>query len=178
MKQKVKIMLDVAEGLEKIHKFGIIHRDIKGGNIALDKEIKGDECDFTAKILDFGVARGADMSGGATTHVSGTIKYNAPEQGGGQPYDAKVDIWAFAMMAYELLCGKEAFSDKKYLKVNDTKLKMMVGNKGLRPSKDDKVDDCPADVKEIYETNWDKDPENRMTSSQLVEKLTAIYGAM
>jgi len=178
LKQKVKIMLDVAEGLEKIHEFGIIHRDIKAANIALDKEITGDETDFTAKILDFGLARGADMTGGATTHVAGTARYSAPEQGGGQPYTDKVDMWAFSFMCYELLCGHQAFSASKYDKINDTKLKMFISSKALRPSKDDPVKDCPEDIMEICTVNWSKDPEDRMSSSEAVEKLTAIYGAM
>ena len=81
------------------------------------------------------------------------------------------------MMGYELLVGKEAFSDKKYKNINDTKLKMMVGEKGLRPSRDD-IFDGPSELFEIIETNWNKEPEKRMTASELVESLKIFYDTM
>lgn len=181
IKQKVKVLLDAAHGLRYIHKHKIIHRDIKPENIALDKEVKDkDDLSFTAKILDLGVARTSDMSSGATTHVSGTMNYNAPEQSGGQPYDEKVDIWAFAVMAYEMFTEITAYSSKKLEKVNDTRRKSMIA-KTLRPDTYDKCtrDDVPKELIEtICTKNWSKEPKDRMDSEELVKVLEEIFKSM
>lgn len=177
VKQKVKILLDSAQGLEHIHRKEYIHRDIKASNIALDKPITGDSLDFTAKIFDFGVSRESDIQG-TSTHTAGTMKYCAPEQGDGQVYTQKVDIYAFAIFAFELFSGNIAFSDVKTKKLNDTMLKRKV-QQGLRPDKYVKLnDDTPKEIAEFINKNWDANPDNRMSSEELVKSLKEIYDSL
>lgn len=172
LKQRIKILLDTAEGLNSIHKNSMMHRDIKAANIGLDKVIKGDELDFTAKIFDFGTAKDSE-SKGASTHVAGTVKYMAPEQSGGQAYTNKVDIYAFAILAFELIAEKIAWSDKKLKAFNDTRLRQQIP-KGLRPDKYEQPS-YAEEILNLYKINWDIEPDNRMTSEQVVEYVRKIY---
>ena len=100
-----KILLGVAQGLDHAHTRGVIHRDIKPSNLLLTPE--GD-----AKILDFGVAvfSGArDARITQTGIVVGTIRYLSPEQVSGAAITPAADQFALAVVAFELLTGKNPF---------------------------------------------------------------------
>ena len=100
----VRMMIDVAKGLESAHALGIIHRDIKPQNI-LVKE------DGTPKILDFGIARAGGGDGDLTTtgFVMGSPKYMSPEQVQAQPLDARTDIYSLGVVMYFVFTGREPF---------------------------------------------------------------------
>jgi len=104
--EALDIAVQVAEGLNEAHGNGIIHRDIKPGNIMLT--MKGQ-----AKIMDFGLAkleRGADLT--KTAMIMGTAAYMSPEQARGEAVDQRTDIWSFGMMLYEMLAGTTAFGKR------------------------------------------------------------------
>jgi serine/threonine-protein kinase len=99
---KLQIMIDVCEGLSFAHGHDIIHRDIKPANIFVTTHGR-------AKILDFGLARGALSDVTQTGKILGTPNYMSPEQIRGDDIDHRSDIFATGVVFYELLSGRKAF---------------------------------------------------------------------
>ena len=97
------IASDVAAGLAHAHEHGVVHRDLKPGNILFDSEAR-------SKIADFGIARvqGADTLTDAGT-VLGTAAYISPEQVRGEPATSATDVYAFGVVVYRLLAGRLPF---------------------------------------------------------------------
>ena len=87
----VSIARQVAEGLGEAHRLGVVHRDLKPGNIMIDKE-------GSAKIMDFGIARSL-LRAGTTAEgaIIGTPEYMSPEQVEGKPADERADIYALGL---------------------------------------------------------------------------------
>jgi hypothetical protein len=107
--QTVELGIFVGEALEAAHDAGVIHRDIKPGNIFLCKHKLEDaeELDVTPKLVDFGVAATSDIRITRTGDVVGTPAYMAPEQARGDaPIDARCDIYSLGATLFELLTGR------------------------------------------------------------------------
>ena len=98
LKDCLKIALQIATALEYVHQMGVVHRDIKPENVNLDPSGK-------AKLMDFGIAKTADLSLTRTGMAMGTPYYMAPEQVAGRPAAPVVDIYAWGMLVFELLTG-------------------------------------------------------------------------
>ena len=96
------IAADVAAALEVAHRHGIVHRDVKPGNVLISDMVK---------VADFGIARagGARESLTQTGAVLGTATYLAPEQAQGQPVDPRTDLYAVGVVLYEMLAGRPPF---------------------------------------------------------------------
>jgi serine/threonine protein kinase len=108
------IAKQIAVALELAHERGIIHRDLKPANIKITPE-------GVVKVLDFGLAKALvgdhpDPTSAATLGktregvVVGTAAYMSPEQARGLPVDRRTDIWAFAVVLFEILAGRRPFS--------------------------------------------------------------------
>ena len=115
------ILAHILRGLGCIHAAGLIHRDIKPENIFLIRQ--GNDLDF-AKILDFGIAK--PMSGELSDDgvrltqagmAFGTPIYMAPEQALGNKMDGRADLYAAAVIGYEMLCGQPPFYSEDKLEV-------------------------------------------------------------
>ena len=101
--EMLKISIQVANALSYAHSQGIIHRDIKPGNIMVEKNGR-------AKIADFGIAAATDeVSVTATGQIIGTPEYMSPEQAMGEVVDARTDLYSLGMVMYELLTGVTTF---------------------------------------------------------------------
>jgi len=106
LKRVIRTGIQLARALDHAHKRGIVHRDIKPGNILLME--KGE----TVKITDFGIARRDNMDDLGKTlagAVLGTPRYMSPEQAAGGNVDGRSDLFSLGVILYEMLTGKKAF---------------------------------------------------------------------
>jgi len=123
LEQTLQYAIQIADALDKAHRKGLIHRDLKPGNLMLTKA--------GAKLLDFGLAKWKP-SASAPAHsqlptetdpitargtILGTLRYMAPEQLEGKEADARTDIFAFGAVIYEMAAGKRAFEGKSQASV-------------------------------------------------------------
>jgi serine/threonine protein kinase len=99
---KISLILQVARALNYAHKRGIVHRDVKPGNMMLTP-------DGIVKVVDFGIARLIDASKTQTNMMIGTLQYMSPQQLHGERADQRSDIWALGVVLYELICYERPF---------------------------------------------------------------------
>ena len=108
--ERLRLLLDVCAAVESAHRYLIIHRDIKPGNVLVD-------ADGQVKLLDFGIAKLLENDGALEAPTGAharllTPEYATPEQVRGDPVTTATDIHALALLMYELLCGRRAFGSR------------------------------------------------------------------
>ncbi len=109
--QVLDIVAQTAAALAAAHKVGLVHRDIKPGNLLITPEGR-------VKITDFGIARIADQVPlTATGQVMGTVQYLSPEQASGHPASPATDIYSLGIVAYEALAGHRPFSGESQVAI-------------------------------------------------------------
>src|SRR5689334_9718489 len=104
-RRALELTADICAALEFSHRHGIIHRDIKPGNVMLTQTGQ-------VKVMDFGIARALASGASTMTQTSaviGTAQYLSPEQARGEAVDARSDVYATGCLLYELLCGHPPF---------------------------------------------------------------------
>jgi eukaryotic-like serine/threonine-protein kinase len=125
-KEVVRLGSQLARGLQAAHEHGVVHRDLKPGNLALTP-------DGLLKVLDFGLARlerltlpeAGEATGSTDTavgHVVGTPAYMAPEQLRGKGVDARTDVYGAGACLYELVTGRRPFGSKSAVELTDAVL--------------------------------------------------------
>src|SRR5918996_3127270 len=158
------IAVSVAEALERAHQAGLVHRDVKPGNVMLTP-------DGSVKVMDFGIARAASEDTLTQTGlVLGTASYLSPEQAQGLPVDARSDIYSLGCVLYEMLTGRPPFDGDTpvaiaYMHVNETPPRPSE----LEPS-------IPPHLNEAVMRGLQKDPEARFPTAEAFRAAVAGGG--
>jgi eukaryotic-like serine/threonine-protein kinase len=164
---KLSILAQAADALQVAHEAGVVHRDVKPGNLMVRP-------DGTVKVTDFGIAR-ALTSAPLTDHgqMIGTPAYVSPEQATGEPVTGSSDIYSLGVVAYELFAGRPPFD-------RDTPLAVTLAHvEDLPPPLPDTV---PTALRELIESTLAKDPKLRPASAarlatQLRQEMAAVDAA-
>jgi serine/threonine protein kinase/tetratricopeptide (TPR) repeat protein len=162
-KEVLRLGMQLAEGLAAAHEYGVVHRDLKPGNLRLTS-------DGRLKILDFGLAKlrqpvaetAATESSLQTHSISGTLPYMAPEQLSGEDVDARTDIHGAGFVLYELATGQRPFAEVP----SGQLVGALLRKPPIPPTKlNPKVS---AELERIIGKCVEKDPENRYQSAKEV----------
>ena len=155
------IVAQTATALQAAHDAGLVHRDIKPGNLLITPEGR-------VKITDFGIARIADQVPlTATGQVMGTVQYLAPEQASGHTATPSTDLYSLGIVAYECLAGKRPFTGESQVaiamaQINDAPPALPA--------------DVPAPVQRLVLACLAKDPVERpQTAAKLAQAATALH---
>ncbi len=156
--EAVRIVAEVASALDAAHSAGLVHRDIKPGNVMIE------DADGSKRVYltDFGLARHVEATSGvtATGAFVGTLDYVAPEQIMGERVDARADVYSLACVLFELITGNPPFGaredkiEKMYAHMRDEPPRLRV----MRP-------DVPAELDLVVERALSKDPAERFPSA-------------
>jgi serine/threonine-protein kinase len=156
LERAASIIADVANALHYAHEQGVIHRDVKPGNIILLSN-------NTVKLADFGIARLQSSNATQTGQMFGTPKYMAPEQIMGKPADARADIFSLGVVLYQLVTGVAPFDGETFSAI----MFSVIQEPAMSPS--DIVGKVPAGVEYILSKALAKKPENRYQSAMEME---------
>ncbi len=162
----VRITLEIADALAYAHGKGMVHRDIKPGNIMIGS-------DGSAVLTDFGIAKilsGPSFT--ATGAMIGTPAYMSPEQGLGRPGDERSDIYALGVLFYQMVTGQLPYDA-------DTPLAVILKHvNDPIPAPREKIPDIPEPIEKVILKAMAKDPADRyQTASSMARELQEASGA-
>jgi serine/threonine protein kinase len=165
VKETLDLARQIASGLTAAHEAGIVHRDIKPGNILIDTDGK-------ALIADFGLARMGDDASLTLPDVrAGTPQFMAPEQALGQPVSYATDLFCFGAMLYNMLVGHLPFPGKSTPEVlHALSITSPDPVRKVRP-------DVPAWLSHLIELLLEKNPADRPASTRMVADMLATESA-
>ena len=167
--EAVGILAQVAGALDAAHARGLVHRDVKPGNVLLDRTAQGEH----AYLTDFGLTKQTGTESGLTRMGSfmGTPAYMAPEQIEGQEVDGRADQYSLACMAFELLTGSVPFTRDQEFAV------AMAHVRDRPPAPTSLRPELPAAVDVVFAQAMAKDREARYsTCSAFVDDLRSALG--
>ncbi len=154
----ISISIQILNGLEKSHSAGIVHRDIKPGNIVFST-------DGNLKLVDFGIAKQVDQPGTTSEVLNpGTLLYMSPEQIRGDEVDARSDLFSFGTILYEMITGCHPFAGEYeqvigYKILNEDPEPAGTYSKGI-----------PRDLEMIVTRCLEKEPEMRYAGAEEIRR--------
>lgn len=152
--QRHIIFFGVLAGMEFLHAQNVIHRDLKSANILLDEN-------FQPRIADFGLSKFSQSN--FQSIVGGTPFFMAPELFLGDEYDEKVDVYAFGILAYQVLCGKLPFPEN----INFARLSQLITTGKFNPF----PDHIPTYFKQLLTTCLQMEPTRRPSFLQVINSV-------
>jgi serine/threonine-protein kinase len=159
----VRIVVEACHGLDYAHRAGVVHRDVKPGNLLISNETGA------VKLADFGIAKAAEQT--RVTQVGsvlGTAAYLSPEQAQGKEAGPASDIYSLGVCAYQLLTGRLPY---EYSSLTELALKQQ--NEGFEPIRDFRRE-VPPELDRAIQLTLSRDPEARYGSAlELAEALEA-----
>jgi len=163
--EAMEIMRQMLSGLQAAHREGVIHRDLKPGNIMRDGQGR-------VVVMDFGLARSLAGDGMTRTGTMlGTMEYMSPEQAQAKELDARSDIFTVGLICYELLTGKTPYHADSVV----ASLLKRVQERAVPPSDWDAT--IPQLVSELVSKCLERDPGDRWQSAQdVVDRIDEIQG--
>ena len=164
--EAVDVATQIARGLAKAHRRGIVHRDVKPANLILTT-------DGVVKILDFGIAKltgaAADLTRAGST--VGTPAYMAPEQMRGDEVDARSDLWSLGVVLYEMLAGRRPFPGEHASMVREAVLNQQPEPLAQR------CPEVPPVLEKLTAGLLAKNPADRpQTAEQVIAELRTLSG--
>ncbi|HZS38740.1 MAG TPA: protein kinase [Polyangia bacterium] len=156
------LLAQICDGLGAAHAAGVIHRDLKPGNVLVDGEKR-------VKVIDFGLAKASFMAGmTATGLILGTPEYMAPEQVRGLPCDTRTDLYSLGALAYHLLVGRPPFAGETPIAIGFAHV-----TESPRPPRELRPE-LPASVETALLKALAKDPADRfLDANELKRALTS-----
>lgn len=158
----IDYLTQIADALHHAHAVGVTHRDLKPANVLIHR-------DGRVLLADFGLARTTDQESLTQTGLAlGTPGYMAPEQAMGDAVDQRADVYALAVIAFELLSGTRPYKGDRRTLVTATVQAPV-------PSLHERNQGLPPEIDALFEAAMAKDPDQRISSAQaFVQRLTAI----
>ncbi|MGV8039287.1 MAG: protein kinase [Thermoanaerobaculaceae bacterium] len=160
LEQKLLVVREVALALHEAHRNGLVHRDVKPGNILLER---GEEGEWRPYVVDFGLAREVEQPGTTLPGaLMGTAAYMSPEQACGdlQALDRRTDVYSLGATLYELLRGAPPFVGR-----TDVEVLMKVVSEEPEPLRR-RLPHLPRDVETIVQACMAKEPSRRYASAR------------
>lgn len=159
IKEILRLIIQVAEGLAYAHERGIIHRDLKPANILISKT-------GAAKITDFGIAKLTQSNIMTQLNtVMGSPAYMSPEQANGDSTDERTDVYSLGIVLYQMICGKRPFT-------GDAKSIIAQHLSKVPITPDEQREDLPEELNDLVMKMIEKDPLARYQSVvEVIEQL-------